>query len=211
MISRRHEALRHCTYCKYVLFWIKCEISSSTSTFICTVTDLGKDLTRACCRRTVDIFLNPNSCPPVQQIQEYYRMKMTMLIWARMMNKRSYLLPVQSLLQFLRSPGPSGTHEGLWKGKTSVMIATSRNVLVSHVNLHNLHNDLPQTGNRTPFPLSVVAVERFPGSLDAERVHIHTPGEVKSARQYWEGSISRASDEYPTSGRCSSEVCAKHW
>ena len=62
-LSKTRSCLRHCTSCKYVLFWIKCKISSSTSTFICTVTDLGKDLPRACCRRTVDIFLNPNSCP----------------------------------------------------------------------------------------------------------------------------------------------------
>ena len=62
-LSKTRSCVRHCTSCKYVLFWIKCEISSSTSTFICTVTDLGKDLLRACCRRTVDKFLNPNSCP----------------------------------------------------------------------------------------------------------------------------------------------------
>ena len=84
--------------------------------------------------------------------------------------------------------------------------------LTTVVNCQVLYTDPPpQTGNGTPFPLSVVAVERFPWSLDAARVHVHTPGKVQSARQYWEGSISRASDEYPNSGRCSSEVCAKHW
>ena len=35
-----------------------------------------------------------NSCPPpAQQIQEYNRMKMSMLICAKMMKKRSYTLP----------------------------------------------------------------------------------------------------------------------
>ena len=63
-----------------------------------------------------------NSCPPpAQQIQEYNRMKMSMLICAKMMKKRSYTLPpaslspVQPLLQFLRSPGSSGAQEGLCK------------------------------------------------------------------------------------------------
>ena len=77
---------------------------------------------------------------PVQQIQEYNRMKMTMLIWARMMKKRSlhYLLPVCPLSSLSSN---SSTHldqvapkRASVKGETSLMIAASSNVLVSHVN-----------------------------------------------------------------------------